>query len=377
MSEASLPRIVAVSGDPGGGNAVAPVIEALRTEGRVAVKALAYRQTCTLWTKRNLIFDELDEKTPRSTVANILGNPEVVLLLTGTSFNPIELEKQFIAVARERGLPSLAVLDFWSNYACRFSDENGHLNYVPDRIAVMDERARDEMATEGFDPTRLVITGQPALDDLVLWRSRFTPLRREMIRRGLGLGPEEFLVLFASQPLSSLYGQDPANPLYPGFNECIVLNMLLTVLDQLIKEDGKEITLVIRPHPREKANSFSGVRGEAVHIVVSKNGDSRDLVLAADLVIGMNSMLLVEACYMGCLTLSLQPGLRLPDTLATNRLGLSRAIYQEEEVKPVLEEMIFDNQARMAAYRRLSNLRLDGGSAGRVVKLVYQMIGLG
>ena len=374
---AKPPQIVAICSDPGAGNAVAPVIEALRTEGRVTVQALAYRETCALWTKRHLTFDNVPEGISRTSLDNILSNPQASLLLTGTSYNSIGLEKQFISVAQERGIPSLAVLDFWSNYTCRFSDGNGHLGYMPDRIAVMDERAHEEMVAEGFDPVRLVITGQPALDDLALWRSKFTLARRWAIRDSLGAKSEEFLVLFASQPLSSLYGTDPTNPLYPGFDEWGVLNILLVVLNQLIKEKGQGITLVIRPHPREKPDSFANVGGQAVRIVVSKNGESRDLAMGADLVIGMNSMLLVEACYMGCLTVSLQPGLRLPDTLATNRLGLSRAIYSKEEVKPVLQEMIFDNQARMAAYRGLSNSKLDGGAAGRVVKLIYQMIGLG
>jgi hypothetical protein len=376
MGKAALPCIVVICSDPGAGNAVAPVIEALHTEGRVTVKALAYRETCALWAKRHLTFDKVDEGIPRAALGHLLGNPKASLLLTGTSHNSIDLEREFIAVARKREVPSLAVLDFWSNYVLRFSDGNGHLGCMPDRIAVMDEWAREEMVAAGFDPGRLVITGQPALDDLALLRSQFTLARRQVILEELGARPDEFLVLFASQPLSYLYGTDRADPLYPGFDERGVLDMLLIVLDQLAEEKGQRITFIIRPHPREKPESFSNLRSKAVRIVVSKRGEPRDLALAADLVIGMNSMLLVETCYLGCLTVSLQPGLRLPDTLPTNRLGLSRAIYRKEEVKPVLEEMIFDKQARMAFHSRLSNLRLDGGAAGRVARLVYQMIGM-
>lgn len=377
MGKTDLPCIVVICSDPGAGNAVAPVIEVLRAEERITVKALAYRETCALWAKRHLTFDKVDEGIPRAALDHILSNPKASLLLTGTSYNSIDLEREFIAVAREKKVPSLAVLDFWSNYALRFSDGDGHLGCMPDRIAIMDEWAREEMVAAGFDPARLVITGQPVLDDLALWRSPFTLARRQAILEELGAKPDEFLVLFTSQPLSSVYGTDPANPLYPGFDEWGVLNMLLIVLDQLVNEKGQRMTLIIRPHPREKAESFSNLRSQAVRIVVSKEGEPRDLALAADLVIGMNSMLLVETCYMGCLTVSLQPGLRLPDTLPTNRLGLSRAIYRREEVKPVLEEMMFDKQSRMAAQRRLLNLTLDGGATGRVVKLVCQMIGMG
>ena len=90
----------------------------------------------------------------------ILDNPKASLLLTGTSYNSVDLEKKFIASARERGVPSLAVLDFWSNFALRFSRGDGGLENIPDRIAVMDEWAREEMIAAGFDATRLVVTAR-------------------------------------------------------------------------------------------------------------------------------------------------------------------------------------------------------------------------
>ncbi|MBI3015546.1 MAG: hypothetical protein HYY65_10905, partial [Candidatus Tectomicrobia bacterium] len=124
---------------------MAPVIEALRAEGRVTVEALAYRQACALWTKRDLAHQKLTDNITPSEVERLLQSPDAALLLTGSSFDP-SLEKRFIAAARESGLPSLTVLDFWSHYALRFSDADGHLVYVPDRIAAMDKRAHAEMA---------------------------------------------------------------------------------------------------------------------------------------------------------------------------------------------------------------------------------------
>jgi hypothetical protein len=376
MSGSTRPLVVAVCGDPGGANAVAPVIEALRADGRVTVNAFAYRQACMLWTKRNLVFDNLGESTSRTLATQRLCNSETGLLLTGTSFNPIEPEKEFIAAARGLGLPSLAVLDFWTNYARRFSDADGRLVYVPDRIAVMDERARDEMVAEGFDQTRLVITGQPAFDDLAVWRSRFTPARRQAIRDALNIGPSAWLILFASQPLSLLYGIDPVDPLYPGYDEQMVLRALVIALDQIAEQSHQEIVLLIRPHPREQIQSFDDVKGRLIRTVVSTDGESRDLMMAADLVTGMNTILLVDACYLGCVTVSLQPGLRFPDPLPTNPLGFSRGVYREEEIKPVVERMLLDKEIRSSAQVRLSKFHIDNGATRRVAKLVYQMVRL-
>lgn len=376
MQGPGLPRVVVVCGDPGGANAVAPVIETLGAQGRVAVRALAYRQASALWADRGISCTSLDEGITRDMVAGWLCNPTAGLLLTGTSANPDDMEKQFIAVARDCHVPSLAVLDFWANYVRRFSDDEGRLIYLPDRIAVMDEQAREEMIAVGFDPARLAVTGQPAFDDLAGWRSRFSPRQGQEIRDGLRVGPEEALVLFASQPISVLYGVDSDSPSHPGFTEQMVLDAVLAALEQVSREKGRAIVLAVRPHPREAADWFESVSSSTIRIAPATRAASRDLAMAADLLVGMNTILLVEACYLGCVVLSVQPGLRVPDVLPTNRAGLSRAVYRSAEIKPALEELLFDSAAREAVQVRLRRLRSESGAAQRVADLTYKMMGI-
>lgn len=374
MRQVVSPCIVALCGDPGGANAVAPVIEALRVEERVTLKALAYRQAQMLWAKRFLSFDSVSESTTHNEAVALLRGCSVGLLLTGTSVNRVELEKTFIAAAREAEVPSLAVLDFWSNYRMRFSDGAGMLVYLPDRIAVMDERARGEMVNDGFELTRLVITGQPALDDLPLLRDRFSPVRHKEIQKELGIRSRERLVLFVSQPISVLYGEDPTAPGHLGYTEQIVLEALHKALSHIAQRSGQEIVLVIRPHPRENAPVFKNSSYEPVRIIMSTVEDPRDMVMAADVVTGMNSMLLVEACYLGCLTVSLQPGLRLPDALPTNQTGQSIVVYQEHEIETILERLLkrTDNHSPL----KKAGLKQPCNATQRVVTLAYKMMGL-
>jgi len=270
-------------------------------------------------------------------------------------------------------VPSVAVLDFWSNYAARFADGAGQLAYQPDVIAVMDEHARDEAVADGLDPARLVVTGQPAFDDLAGCRARFDEGRRKAVREELGVRADELMVVFASQPFSLLY--DPSHALYPGYDEQIVLRMLTEALDTISEKTGRGIVLIVRPHPREQPELLNRIKGRAIRSMVTSEGDSREVVMAADLVTGMNTVLLVESCYLGCVAVSLQPGLRLADALPTNRLGLTRAVYDEEGVRPALEELLLNETTRANARARLSDLKLDGGAARRVVELVYSMIG--
>lgn len=376
MPKPKSPNVLAVCGDPSGANAVAPVIETLRGQRRVSVRALAYREAHGIWEKRGLGHQELKTPWDPSSAARHLEEAGASLLLAGTSFNDIGMEKHFTTSARLMGLPSLAVLDFWSNYAVRFSNQGRDLACVPDRIAVMDDWAVKEMVKEGFSPSCLVVTGQPARDDLAGWRVRFTPEIRRVTRLRLGAAEGELLVVFASQPLSGLFGTDQSNPLFCGYDEQRVARALLQALEHIAQRSCRSIGLVIRPHPRESPDSFNWVRGQLVRVLVSGEGESRNVAMSADLVTGMNTVLLVEACYLGCVTVSLQPDLLVTDTLPTNRLGLSYPAYSYQEVEPVVERMLLDQDARSQALARLGEMRLDNQATSRVVSLVYQMIGL-
>lgn len=366
--------IAVVAGDAGGAAAVAPVIAALDAGGLLKPKPLAYRQACNLWARRGLSFETLDEDLLPDAADDLLRSPPVSLLLTGTSANPAMLESRFIEAARRLAIPSVALLDSWVNYRARFAVGGSGRMCLPDRIAVMDESARTEMVAVGFDPSILVVTGQPAFDDLSRWRDLFTSDRKREVRAALGVADRSRLVLFASQPFSALYG-DPTHLQYPGFDEHDVLRQLVSALERIAIRSTSSIVLLVRPHPREDARNLAAIASDTIRVVVSDEGDGRDAVLAADLVTGMNSMLLMDACYMQCVTVSLQPGFRHGDVLPTNRLGLSHAVYDAREIEAAIERFLLDDVTRSAMRTRLRTFQPRGDATGRVVGLLHTMLG--
>ena len=88
----------------------------------------------------------------------------------------------------------------------------------------------------------------------------------------------------------------------------------------------------------------------------------------------MNSVLLLEACYLGCLVVSLQPNLQGTDALPTNRLGYSSPIYSESEAFPILREMLLEDTARQAAAEKLAQFRPSGDATQRVAELVCSLL---
>ena len=373
MLPSEIPTIVVVCGDPGGANAVAPVILKLIEESKVNVVAFAYREACRLWNEKKIPFIELPDSTTYNSVLNILKENNAILLFTGTSWNPQEFEKQFIRAARARSIPSLALLDYPSYYAIRFSDNAGNLVYLPDKIAVMDEATRDEMIREGFDQEIITITGQPAYDDLGLWKERFTPDQREAIRKDLGINHNNLLVVFASEPIFSGNEIKISNP---GYSRDSVLKSIIGALDQIQKTYNKKITLVICPHPREDKSEFTGIEGKTIPVVISTTGHTREIVMAADLVLGMSTAMLVEACYLGCIVVSIQPGLTFADILPTNRMGYSHPVYRDEDIIPVIQTMLLDEDRRKKTQEKTATLNSDGKATDRVIQQIYLMAGI-
>lgn len=363
-----------VAGDAGGARAVVPVVELLLSETGYRVQSFLYREAQNVWANRGLAFEQLDESTSTADAERILTKSQAQLLVTGTSYNGIDLEKKFITAARKLGVPSLAVLDFWSNYATRFSDEDGNLAHLPNRIAVMDATARDEMVAAGFDAAQLVITGQPALDDLNGYKENQTNERRAALRLALGVSERDSVVLFASQPLAAVFGESPEQPLYLGYTETIVFDALVKALESIAKRHDEQITLLIRPHPRENNQAFADRNSGSIRIINNAGGDSREMVLASDLVAGMTTMLLVEACFLGVPVVSLQPGSRTTDPLPTNRTGLSRRVDSISEFEPVIEGILFDENVRQKTIAKLAKAVPPGNAAQYVARLIGSML---
>ena len=295
-------------------------------------------------------------------------------MLLGISVNGVDLEKRFVAAASRLGVPTLAVLDFWSVYRERFADATGRLAYLPDRVAVMDRPARDGVVAAGVPAERVTVTGQPAFDELFAYRAGVTESRRAACRDRWGCGAGERVVVFFSQPLANL--TPPGHPRYPGYTEHEAVGLVADACDRAETEAGTPVVLVLRPHPRESADELVRSASRAGRVVLDEEGDRRAAALAADLVCGMTTVVLVEACLLGCVTLSVQPGLCLPDALTTNLTGATRSVYKTAGVAPFVRDLLFDPATRAAAVTATGRFRHEPGAADRVVQVFDELLAL-
>jgi hypothetical protein len=93
--------------------------------------------------------------------------------------------------------------------------------------------------------------------------------------------------------------------------------------------------LVLRLHPKNLLEEFTPYLSEFDQI--NQGGSPLNLVYAADLVVGMTTLLLLEAAMLGRPTLSIIPRLVEMQWLPCTRMGITRCVMQRSQIRASLQ----------------------------------------
>ncbi len=273
----------------GSAAALAPVVRAMRADDDI-VFCCATAATARAGFEHAVITPDVELPIEPSVdwLAAWLEQRSISSILTGTSFEA-GLDGRFWSAAGMAGVPAVALLDHWCNYAERFSDRAA-LDCLPDALAVMDDAAASALRAVEFPPERIHITGHPYLDEI-------TPVRldeRTVARRALGVSDDRQIVTFASEPVVPGAHRDP------GYTAVEALEALRRAIANVVPD----ALLIIRPHPRERQLAAPSGKPETI---VARIGTPREAIAASDVMTGMGSILLLEAALAGIPTLSVRP----------------------------------------------------------------------
>jgi hypothetical protein len=302
-------RVIAAAHDPGGANAVAVTVASLRSQGDSVLawgKGPALRQFAALGVACTPL--------PEGPGANAVLSDSLRaanLLLTGTSAQD-GFEQELTLNARERGIPSLALIDYDANHALRFRKRRAPGAPVyPDVVTALDQTCAQALAEAGVPAAAIRVTGQPYYAWLAWLATRPRPPR--------SLGQSGRRVLFASQP---------------DADEPRALEIVLAAFAEHRDRDR----LTIRFHPRqpteEQDRCLARFTQHGLPPRVDQEPSSLVSVAAHDLVLGITSTILVEAALLGIPTGSVL--VAVTDTLATNRSGLTAALHSVDDVRRFL-----------------------------------------
>jgi len=314
-----MTKILCSASDAGGANAIVPAVKKMLAE-KVDLLCLIDNQARAVFCEAGIDFVDAQTILPAD-LYRLIEKFEPGLFLAGTSLGKT-LDKDILLWIKERGLLSVYVLDFWSNYWQRFSNEKKDFEYLPDYVCVMDNIAKEDMIGQGFPSEKIIVTGNPHFD-------HFTDgirLNRERTNQ----------VLFVSQPLRELVERATIEKY--GYDEYQVLADLLLALSAA----PTKFQMVIRLHPREDRHKFDFLLDQAgSRARLDDCADVKESLSTADMIVGMNSMVLFQAAAAGKPVISYQPGLRRDDPLISNRLGLSELFTDIDAMNKRFKEYFY------------------------------------
>ena len=334
-------RILVAINDPGGGQAMLPVLLKLIGDTRYQVNVIAGGVAQEILTNAGLSFQE-EVTGSWQRCQELFAQIRPQLLLTATSWQS-NLEQELRNQAHRLGVESIVVLDFWNNYALRFSGSSYRLADCPDCICLPDERVVAEMIVDGFPASSLEVTGQPFLEEMFNGSSQRGDRERS------------HTVLFLSQP-SVVDGKT--------ISRFADLEVVVKALRQ--KRVGQRPLLEIKLHPKEEVSS------DLLAMVAKLNNDFcmvrllpsssvlADCFLRVDSVVGYYSMALFEARALGKKAISLQ-GYEVNSSLsqAMEAVGILDLPLTEEAICQALnndDRQNFPKDVHSGACQKILNL---------------------
>ena len=252
-------------------------------------------------------------------------SPDVIFVVPqfGGSIEELAIEE-----AKKRGIYCIAGIDHWSLYKERFSrtDSDGNIlddgfEFIPDKILVNDEIAYRDAIDAGIPDSCLSIVGNPVLESR--WKGSLAEFSSAQL--GNKNQSNKKIILFISEPYSERVSIK--NKHYPGFSE-------IDVLEDILSSMPNNSELWIKSHPAETIEKFTPYIKQNDNCKLCINEAIDNVLLGADKIIGMGSMLLLEVALIREAVISYRPSEQ--QTFIGNRLGVTEKIINKKNLPKTL-----------------------------------------
>lgn len=317
--------------DPGAANILAPLAVELRRRN-ATTQMLSAGLASEILKCRSVDFIDLNQ-FPSNSVEQIFSKFSPAVFVAGTAENAETIALPLFKEGQRLNIPTVGVVDMLVNAERRFRGTGAEaLAYAPDYIVVPDEVVSSAYLRLGFPPENLMVVGYPHFDVVQQKASQYEGAR------GI-TGTSIPRIVFVAEPRSRL------NPTLSRPNSNYTLHgsassdfRTLIVMEEVIAgilEAEVNAHLIVRLHPKSEMSDFESYRNRVSEF--SSGGDPLEVLLNADLVIGMTSMLLQEAAWMGVPTLAVLPEKSQVEMLAGIANGLIPSVSERTELVRLLK----------------------------------------
>ena len=247
--------VVILAREAGAAAALAPVARTLIAERELRVTIVASEEAERAFERQGLPVLGFPDDPSEPQIDSLLARECAAALLTGTSVYP-DRDARWWRTAAARGVPSLALVDHWCNYAERFSHREP-FDSLPDSVAVLDDAAAEGLRGAGC-PVPIEITGHPYFDDLIA-AGAAREQDRHAGRLELGVPEDRLMLVFASEPQATHFGTSLNLEGHGRYTEQEVAEAVLGACGRV----APGALFVVKLHPLEDAHAFDAMAERA------------------------------------------------------------------------------------------------------------------
>lgn len=275
--------------------------------------------------------------------------------------------------ARGAGIPSLHV----SHSVLLGEPYTVHGRIYADVVAVFGERGQQGYLDIGLDPARLRVTGNPCWDGYAEGRGRRTEIRAATLSRN-GLKADMPVVVFGTTWAANLSALGDE-----GLYGSSLRNFLVAC--RSLRERGIPVQAVIKDRPQNQDFGPARLRDLLAEVslppgsVLFTAEPASDWVLAADVLVSVDSNLSIEAMLAGVPAVNLTSELGIflgpPFDADSGVAEAESAAGLADSLQSLLNDADY-RQRQLAAMQRAApfhNSGVDGQATGRVVALMEQL----
>lgn len=276
--------------DPGAVNYFLPLVK-IFAQNKVRFSILGSGQALKIFSKQGIKIQSFS----RYKIARLKKDYDIVLV--GTSENHISPSFSLLKWAKNNNIFSVGLVDSGINAPYRFRGRSSDpLRHAPDALLVPDEWAVQQFEALGFSRKKINVIGYAI-------RTKKLPIKRSVVKEKIlpKASSAKFVILFVSESpkgLCSTQFQKNGSFTLHGTSgskdrTLIVIEELFHALKGIMKKNPEKMFLILRLHPKETPFHLKSVLKKFDY--VSRIDDPVKIANCADLVIGMSSMLLIEA----------------------------------------------------------------------------------
>lgn len=309
-------KIIFVAEQRGGFDAFLPVIKKIKNNKKFKLFLFSDNSNVFEFAGQNHILCTRSANLTSEKIKGIIKriNPDIIFTDTNNTYFNVSIDKKFIKIAKELKIPTVSIVDSWVALKPRFGPK---LEYLPDNILVTDNEMKKRLIGMGISSAIIEVTGNPRFD-------KFFKVKRSKENKKL--------IVFYSQPL---YGKKPS--------EVEIFKDIVAAIEKTYTD--KEILIKFHParerNEKERKKYDNIIKKSKLKIKKNKkNTASENIVQKAGLVIGINSIALVDSSLMGKRVISYQPGIgKKSDALKSNRHGWSIPVYKKSLLTSALQDI--------------------------------------